>query len=253
MTAKRWAVAIGMLLAVGCGKAGTPSPSGKGSDEAPPFVSKLGTPDFNLSAADFHAEHKKGNLALAQKYAGKVIEVQGVVKNVGRNVSKMPYIALEAEDLLGVMCFTMDKKPWERVAVGQKVKVRGKFPEAVIGVTLSDCEVAEAGEGAAATLPATDLARKYRADPDAVSKKYDKKSLIVFGEVVKKDYDEGGAPSLELKGADQVKVLCAFTAFEKDLVDPIQVGQHVHIIGQYMLNFGKDEVGLYFCFPLTKK
>jgi tRNA_anti-like len=161
-------------------------------------------------------------------------------------------VSLEAGgDLIGVTCFAANPEPWSQVVPGQKVKLKGRWPPDG-GGTLVDCVFVEVGEGGAISLSAENLAREYAADPEATTKKYDKKYLRISGEIADKEFNSAGAASVFLKGSGKVRVLCSFTAFENDLSKPLKAGQQVKLVGQYTLNFSKDEVGLYFCLPLKE-
>src|SRR5262249_22293502 len=170
---------------------------------------------------------------------------------VGQNISGEAYVSLEADkDFTGVMCFTADAEPWAKVVPGQKVKLKGKWPPDAFGTVLIHCAFVDTGTSPAITVTAQQLAKEYAADKEAANKKYKDKYLIITGEVADKEFNSAGAASVTLKVEGKVKVTCSFTAFEKALVKPIKVGQQLKAVGQYTLNFGDDEVSLYFCHPI---
>jgi Leucine-rich repeat (LRR) protein len=212
-------------------------------------VSKV-EPAFSLTAEKFAAEAKDRAVA-NEKFKGKVVELSGVVKTVGQNISGEPYLSLEVEkDFTGVMCFTADAEPWAKVVPGQKIKLKGKWPPDAFGTVLAHCAFVDVGTSPAITITAQQLAKEYAADKEAANKKYTDKYLIITGEVADKEFNSAGAASVTLKVDGNVKVKCSFTAFEKGMVKPIKVGQQLKAVGQYTLNFGGDEVGLYFCHPI---
>src|SRR5262249_47468777 len=93
-----------------------------------------GEPAFEVNADEFYKEYQADKNAAAEKYKGKVIELSGAVDGVGRNISGDSYVTLKVEkQLIGVTCVTVDEQPWARVVPGQKVKIKGKWPEFSVG------------------------------------------------------------------------------------------------------------------------
>jgi len=209
-------------------------------------------PAFTMTADKFFAEYKADRDAASKKYKGQVIELSGTVASMGRNFAGESHVALQAgKDFLGVMCFTAEFEPWTKVVPGQKVKIKGKWPDYPFVPTLIHCDFIETGKYEGIALSAAELAKEYATDHEAASKKYDKKYLILTGVVENKEFNSAGAASVQLKVAGKVKVFCSFTAFEKDVTKAIKVGQSIKLIGEYTLNSGKDEVGIYFCLPIN--
>ncbi|HJZ92889.1 MAG TPA: leucine-rich repeat domain-containing protein [Gemmataceae bacterium] len=205
-------------------------------------------PDFQLTADELFKEYKADRGAAEKKYRGKVIELSGVVDGMGSNISDDSYLSLKVDkELIGVMCFTADDAPWNVAVPGQKVKIKGKWPEFSVSAALVASVLTETGPSPAVRLTADELAKEYKADREAAEKKYKEQYLIVTGEVIDRELNSVGAASVQLKAAGEVKVKCSFTAFAKSQAKALKVGQTVTLIGQYTLNFGGQEVGLYFC------
>jgi hypothetical protein len=206
-------------------------------------------PDVSLASTAFGQEFKTDREAAKAKYQRKYIELEGEITGVGRKSANEAYLTLEGpkDDLIGVTCFTKDREPWNKYSPGQKVKLQGDWPEFAITASLIDCTIVEAGPNPAPVLTAEELAKESSADAEATIKKYDKKWLVLSGEIVGKETNDVGAATLELKGDGKTKVRASFTAFEKDITDPLKVGQKVELLGQFTLNFGKGETKIYFC------
>lgn len=229
-------VATALLLA-GCGK--------KQAAEDP--VANV-EPAFRLTAEEYQPQ------AGDAKFSGQVVELTGTVSGVGRNAGGEAFVTLKSPGLLGVMCFTTDPEPWATVAQGQKVRLKGLWASPLVAPRLLWCVVVEPGEYAAVRIAATDLAKEYAADPEATVKKYDKKNLVITGEIASKSANDAGAVTLGLKSGNAIAVKCSFTAFDKDVTAGYEVGQTVTVFGEFTLNFGSgDSVELYFCLPLQGK
>jgi hypothetical protein len=226
---------VALLALAGCSK------SKPGVEET---VAKT-EPAFRLTAEEYQSQ------AGDAKFNGQVIELSGTVSGVGRNISGESYVTLKAQGLVGVMCFTTDPEPWATVAQGQKVRIKGLWAPTFVAPRLLWCVVEEPGEYAAVRIAATDLAKEYAADPEATVKKYDKKHLVLTGEVASKSANDVGAVTLGLKTGNATAINCSFTAFDKGATAGYEVGQTVTVFGEFTLNFGSGTtVDLYFCLPL---
>ena len=136
---------------------------------------------------------------------------------------------------------------------GQKIKLKGKFPESAYGTPLMDCVIVELSPSPVIVLSAEQLAKEYAANSEAAKKKYQDKYLRVTGEIVDRQINSAGAVAIYLKGADKVRVVCGVTSLEKNLTRSLRIGQQLTLVGQYLFNFREDEVGLTFCLPIRKE
>jgi hypothetical protein len=211
--------------------------------------------DFKLTAEAFHKEYEADRVAAAKKYKDKVIELSGEVDSVGRNIGGDAYITLKVDkQLIGVMCMTVDEFPWTKAVKGQKIKIKGRWPEFTIAAGIINCVFVETGEYQAIVKSVDELAKEWAADAEATVKKYDKKHMILSGEVAAKEYNSAGAATITLKTDGKVKVKCSFTAFDKDAVKKVKIGEKIKVLGEFTLNFGSgDEAALYFCLPMPPK
>ena len=205
-------------------------------------------PAFRFTAEEYCPQ------AANEKFQGKVIELSGTVGDVARNAGGEAFVQLQVPgELLGVMCFTTDERPWAGVARGQKVRIKGLWGGVVMAPRLLSCVFVDPGEYAAVRISAIDLAKEYAADSEETVKKYNKKHLVVTGEVAAKDVNELNAVRLTLKTGNNVAVTCGFTAFDRDLSGRYEVGQTVTVFGDFSLNFGGDNsVDLNFCLPFPE-
>src|SRR4051812_19958496 len=124
---RRWhvlatALAVVVFLSTGCSgkddkkeddKKGAGKKGGAGGDQEEDLGNAK--PDFSLTAKVLCEEHAKTpKSAFNTKYEGKVLEVKGLVKGVGRNTSDAAYllVAANADSLEWVQCFTAKEDPW---------------------------------------------------------------------------------------------------------------------------------------------
>jgi hypothetical protein len=248
-----------------------PSADNKGSNSSRNDVSK-GKADFSVTARELANEYKRDAAAAEKKYIGKVVELAGVVSDVGLDSADNPVLMFEGDKNDFFMCTTVAKEPWSRVAPGQKIKIRGKGAvapgqkikirgkgaESVGRPSLDACVFVEAGPHEAVTVTATQLARDYEANEAETNAKYGPKDvgkyLVITGEVVEKKAIDKVNALVFLKGTDKSRVECGFHFALPDgqaaFLDSIKIGQQLKAFGRYNPYSGK-EAKLTNCFKIT--
>jgi hypothetical protein len=104
-----------------------------------------------VGAADLLREFGKDPAAADRKYAGKYLEISGVVERGGRGRHDAPFVVLTGGDekaKLKVECFFdgADKKAEARIRrldKGQSITVRGEYDGQVSNVQLRECVLAQ--------------------------------------------------------------------------------------------------------------
>jgi hypothetical protein len=191
-------------------------------------------PAFSLAASDLARACHQDRAGADKKYGGAVVELSGAVRSMGVT-GDAPHLGL-ASDPGGaeILCFTSDKEPWERVAFGQQVRLKGRWPAGSTAGQLVDCVIVEAGANPAARIAAERLAGEFNASRRATNSKYRHKSLIIDGEVLRAEAvgsglevyikvsgptqttfrflgEDGVKRAASLKPGDRVRVLARYT------------------------------------------
>jgi hypothetical protein len=87
----------------------------------------------------------KGNeVAADERFKGKVIEVEGNVTKIGKDVLDHPYVVLKANDVLRQVQCTFDnskKAQLSSISVGDYLIVRGKCKGLMMNVLIDSCEL----------------------------------------------------------------------------------------------------------------
>ncbi|MCH7727869.1 MAG: WD40 repeat domain-containing protein [Planctomycetes bacterium] len=198
---------------------------------------------FKVTAKEFGAEFKKDHDAALAKYKGSVVEITGLVKDVGQHISGEHQLILEHVPFHDVYCFMKEKYPWNKGSPGQTVKLKGR-PSA--GGRLMDCVIIEATGDPCPALTADELGKEFATSSAATKKKYDRKYMILSGEIAKVGRD-GTAHVIYLKNSTKFGVTVTFHPFvRKKQTQALKVGQSIKVIGRYIYQ-GADNVGLYLC------
>jgi hypothetical protein len=101
-----------------------------------------------VSAAQLLEEFEKNPAAAEEKYAGKYLELTGVVERTGRGRHENPFVVLHGGDenaKLKVECYfdyfpdAATEARFRRLAKGQTVTVRGEYDVPVTNFRLREC------------------------------------------------------------------------------------------------------------------
>jgi hypothetical protein len=205
-------------------------------------------PDFTLTAKEFGGEYKKDKKSFETKYKGKVVELKGVVRKVGRDPFGSTEARLYLEEAFDIVCSTADKNPWRRALPGQKIRLKGRVPKWKIanrGV-LFGCVISDVSGPPPPTLTADELGKQYGTDRAGTSGKYNGKFIILTGETAK--VEKGGilSTAVVFKTMGKPQVSALFFGFAHK-ADALKSGDKIKVLGEYGRNTSPDEVKLDDC------
>jgi len=242
-----------------------PKETDKGKDpvvvkpKPPPVVVKKErvkpTDSVALTAEAFGGEFKKDAEAAAKKFEAVFVELTGVVNSVGSR-GKEPFVTLDAgPESLSILCLlAQEKEPWAKISKGQKIKIRGQWPDFSVQPTLEQCVLVEVGVNPAQEVKAEALAAEFAKNKDAIRKQYADKTLIVTGVIhTAKPRNDLGAVSVYLKGPGDVHVDCGFNATDRTEAFTLKEGATVRIVGEFSLFESNDGPALRGCRVITTK
>jgi hypothetical protein len=106
-----------------------------------------------VTAADLLQEFAKDPAAADKKYAGKYLEISGVVEKSGRGRHDVPFVILAGRDekaKVKIECFfdlggRKDEAQIKRLEKGQTIKVRGEYDGQVSNVQVRECILIQNG------------------------------------------------------------------------------------------------------------
>jgi hypothetical protein len=263
-TCQRVLTALVLLaLLVGCGK-DKPTEGDKSNPDAAPGGSASPTdgkaPDYKLTVEELGEESKRDRSGTNAKYAGKVLELSGVVgAPIVDDGNQSPIFDLKStkplpvlETAFSITCVCDDRSLYGGLGRGQTVRVRGVYDK--FG-QLKPCAVLEKGPDTRVQVTAEQLAADFTADPEAAGKKYYDRTLVVTGTVVKiKPFAKGLTINrLELKGDGKLVVDVGYN--KPAVADTYKVGDTVKVLTSQINPpgiSGDNVVGLFVCYPLPK-
>lgn len=166
--------------------------------------------DATFTPAEYVAEFDKLKDNMGRKYEGKVIELKGTVKGLGRHSGRPELLVISpGKEQEYVRCFMPEGEEfWARISKGQEVTVEGLVRQPQGNPMLTDCGIASSGPPTGVTISAEELAREFAADGTKAAAKYEGKSFILTGEVVSTS-EWSTFCGVELKGAGK-PVECVF-------------------------------------------
>ncbi len=104
-------------------------------------------PVWSTTADALYADYQDNEIRADSEYKGKIIEISGVVKSVGKDKNGYPYIFLRTSQtvILGIQCFLGEYNYDDamRVSKGQRVRIKGKVAGKFTNIQLHYCQVVE--------------------------------------------------------------------------------------------------------------
>src|SRR6185312_15488371 len=132
-------IAVGTAAAgknnTGAGNVGSTASANTQSTQAPIVV----------SASTLSTAYQGNEVAADAKYKGNLVQVNGIVYNVGKDITNTPYVELQAGqyDPFGIQCFFSqdDEAALAQVSSGQSITLEGTVSGKEINVLVEGCRI----------------------------------------------------------------------------------------------------------------
>lgn len=96
---------------------------------------------YEISARELYSAYEQNEVAADNKYKGKKLAVNGVIKDIGNDILDDSYITLKTGNLMGdVQCY-LSKKEVAKLSKGQLITVIGKCTGLFGNVGLKNCKL----------------------------------------------------------------------------------------------------------------
>ena len=107
-----------------------------------PKVTSDSNPSVKISASKLYKEYNENEIAADEKYKGKIIEVTGVIRDIGNDIMDNAYITLVGDEYFGdIQCYFNEKSVVAKLSKGKRVTVIGSCSGLMINVQINNCIV----------------------------------------------------------------------------------------------------------------
>ncbi len=103
---------------------------------------KSSEPESSLTAPQLYADYDANEVAADNRYKGKVVVVNGIVEDIGKDLLDNAYIMLFSGDMMfGVQCFFAESEEhsFGSLSKGQQVSIKGRVEGKLGNVLLKGC------------------------------------------------------------------------------------------------------------------
>ena len=107
-----------------------------------PKVTFDSNPSITISASKLYKEYNENEIAADEKYKGKIIEVTGVIRDIGNDIMDNAYITLVGNEYFGdIQCYFNEKSVVAKLSKGKRITVIGSCSGLMINVQINNCIV----------------------------------------------------------------------------------------------------------------
>ena len=107
-----------------------------------PKVTSDSNPSVTISASKLYKEYNENEIAADEKYKGKIIEVTGVIRDIGNDIMDNAYITLVGNEYFGdIQCYFNEKSVVAKLSKGKRITVIGSCSGLMINVQVNNCIV----------------------------------------------------------------------------------------------------------------
>lgn len=141
-------IVLVLFFIIGTTMAGPSSPkietannTSNASNQATPVEEAI-----KVSAVSLSQQYDDNKVAADAKYEGKLVEVSGVIDNIGKDITDTPYVSLKGRtnSLFGVQCMfpRADETQLADLSKGKSITLQGRVSGELIGnVVVRECKI----------------------------------------------------------------------------------------------------------------
>ena len=104
-----------------------------------PKVTSDSNPSVTISASKLYKEYNENEIAADEKYKGKIIEVTGVIRDIGNDIMDNAYITLLGMNTLEIFNVILTKNQLLQIVKGKRITVIGSCSGLMINVQINNC------------------------------------------------------------------------------------------------------------------
>ena len=107
-----------------------------------PKVTSDSNPSVTISASKLYKEYNENEIAADEKYKGKIIEITGVIRDIGNYIMDNAYITLVGNEYFrDIQCYFNEKSVVAKLSKGKRITVIGSCSGLMINVQINNCIV----------------------------------------------------------------------------------------------------------------
>ena len=105
-----------------------------------PKVTSDSNPSVTISASKLYKEYNENEIAADEKYKGKIIEVTGVIRDIGNDIMNNAYVTLAGDEYFGdIQCYFNKKSVVAKLSKGKRITIIGSCSGLLMNVQMDNC------------------------------------------------------------------------------------------------------------------
>lgn len=99
---------------------------------------------IKITATELYQAYNDNEVGADEKYKGKLIEVTGVISDIGKDLLDTPYVSIKTDDIIGTVQCMFSKDDASLLAnlkKDEQITIRGKCKGYLMNVLLENCEI----------------------------------------------------------------------------------------------------------------
>ena len=99
-------------------------------------------PNLIVSAKKLYKDYNANEIAADEKYKGKIIEVTGVIRDIGNDIMDIAYVTLVGDQYFGdIQCYFSEKSVVASLSKGKRITIIGNCSGLMMNVHINNCIV----------------------------------------------------------------------------------------------------------------
>ena len=112
-----------------------------GLDDSPKITTDT-KPNVTVSARKLYKEYNANEIAADEKYKGQIIQVTGIIRDIGNDIMDNAYVTLIGDQYFGdIQCYFDEKSIVAGLSKGKKITVIGNCSGLMMNVQVNNCIV----------------------------------------------------------------------------------------------------------------
>ena len=111
------------------------------SDDGPKITIDT-KPNVTVSARKLYKEYNDNEIAADEKYKGQIIQVSGIIRDIGNVIMDNAYVTLIGDQYFGdIQCYFNEKSIVAGLSKGKRITVIGSCSGLMMNVQINNCIV----------------------------------------------------------------------------------------------------------------